>query len=61
MHVNNQIEKFKESTKAQDLNRKEQKSLTFNNTIRLCSGRLKVPNRFEDKITPIGKGKKEYQ
>ena len=61
MHVNNQIEKFKESTKAQDLNRKEQKSLTFNNTIRLCSGRLKFSNRFEDKITPIGKGKKEYQ
>ena len=52
----NEIDKFKESTKPQI---KEKKVLTFESALRLLIGRQKVLNGFESKIFPIRKQTQE--
>ena len=41
--------------KSQNLNKKEQKSLTLNNAIKFLRERQRVLNGFEIKIIPMGK------
>ena len=53
--LKHEIDRFKESTRLKVLEKKEQKVLTFNNTIRLFEGKQKVLNSFESKIFPIEK------
>ena len=53
--LKDEIDRFKESTRLKVLEKKEQKVLTFNNTIRLFEGKQKVLNSFESKIFPIEK------
>ena len=51
----NEIDKFKESTKPQIKEKKEKKVLTFESALRLLIGRQKVLNGFESKIFPVRK------
>ena len=53
--LKDEIDRFKESTRLKVLEKKEQKVLTFNNTIRLFEGKQKVLNGFESKIFPVEK------